>query len=235
MNGESAYLDLLNQHITPQSDVLDIGCGHGEVARSIAFKCRSVLAYDRVASYIQIAQKAARDQDIRNLIYKWADSSAEANYGQVHIPAEDNAFDLLISRRGPLHWLEDARRVARSSAVIIQLNPLETPIPVWADKLPEPLRSAAGIDYKFGMLNSVKHRLRACGFVLHSAWTYDVPEIFDDPYDLYIRLSWGYLPNEVPSWDGIRSLIEDIYSEHAGSSGLVMRHTRLLWKTVVNN
>ena len=141
---------------------------------------------------------------------------------------------MLISRREPLHWLEDSRRVARPGAVIIQLNPLETPIPYWAEHLPEPLRSAAGIDYEFGMLNSVKYGLKVSGLVLLSAWTYDVPEIFNDPYQVYIRLTWGYIPDEVPSWNETRLLVENIFTEYAGPAGLIMRHTRLLWKAVVD-
>jgi SAM-dependent methyltransferase len=233
-NGEDAYLTLLNQHLNPDLDVLDVGCGHGEVSISIASRCRRILAYDRVERYIQIAQTTAKNHGFSNIIFRCADSSADKNAGRVYIPAENNVFDLLISRRGPLHWLADARRVARPGAVIIQLNPLETPIPTWAEHLPEPLRSAAGIDYKYGMLNSVKYGLKEGDLMLHSAFTYDVPEIFDDPYEVYIRLSWGYLPNEVPSWYEIRTLMENIFIEFAGPTGLVMRHTRLLWKAVVD-
>lgn len=125
-NGESAYLDLIRQYLSAEKDVLDVGCGHGEISLSIAPLCRSLVAYDRVERYIQIAQTAAQNQHTDNLILKCADSSAEANFGHPHIPAEDNAFDVLISRRGPLHWLEDAQRVARSGAVLIQLILLKT-------------------------------------------------------------------------------------------------------------
>ena len=118
-NGEDAYLTLLNQHLNTDLDALDVGCGHGEVAISIVSKCRTILAYDRVERYIQIAQSTAKNQGLSNIIFQCADSSAEKNAGRVHIPAEDNVFDLHISRRGPLHWLDDARRVARLGAVII--------------------------------------------------------------------------------------------------------------------
>ena len=124
--------------------------------------------------------------------------------------------------------------MAKPGPVIIQLNPLETPVPIWADQLPEPLRSASGINYEYGMLNSVKYGLKIGGLKLHSAWTYDVPEIFNDPYQVYIRLAWGYLSDEVPSWSETRELIENIFTDYADSAGLVMRHTRLLWKAVVD-
>jgi hypothetical protein len=91
---------------------------------------------------------------------------------------------LIFSRRAPLHWLEDTRRVARTEAVIVQLNPLESPFPIWSDYLSELLRSSVGIDYKFGMLNSVKYGLKVGSLMLLSDWTYDVPEIFDDPFQV---------------------------------------------------
>ena len=233
LNGEDAYLELVRKHLNQEKDVLDIGCGHGEVALSMAAFCRSILAYDRVESYIQIAQKAARQAEIENVTYLWEDSSAKANQGEVRIPAEESAFDVLISRRGPLHWIADARRVARPGAVMIQLNPLETPIPSWAEGLPEPLRSATGIEYEYGMLNSVKYQLAQAGLELHSAWIYDVPEFFDDPRELYIRLVWGYLPNEVPAWADLKPVFQKVFAEHAWPQGLPLRHTRLLWMAEV--
>jgi len=235
LNGEDAYLDLVYRYLTPEMDVLDVGCGHGGVALELAPHCRSILAYDRVESYIQIAQDAARKKDVENITYLCCDSCHKSNDGVARIPAEPQSFDLMISRRGPLHWLEDARRVARLGAILVQLNPLETPLPSWANILPEPLRSAAGIEYQFGMLNSVKYHLGLGGLEMHSAWTYDVPEFFNDPRELYTRLSWGYLPEEVPSWDDVKSIIEQIFTEYAtGADGLVMRHTRLLWMASVN-
>lgn len=233
-NGEDAYLALVRQHLTPEKDVLDVGCGHGEVALSLAPLCRSVLAYDRVPGYIKIAQQATRKGGVENVTFLCEDSSAEANDGEVRIPVEANSFDLLISRRGPLHWLEDARRVARPGARIIQLNPLETPVPDWAQRLPEPLRSAAGIEYNYGMLNSVTYQLARGGLQLHSAWTYDIPEFFDQPRELYNRLAWGYIPGEIPEWAEVNEIIEQIFNDYAWSQqGLVMRHTRLLWMAVV--
>jgi ubiquinone/menaquinone biosynthesis C-methylase UbiE len=233
-NGEEAYLYLVHQYLTTEKDVLDVGCGHGDVALELAPHCRSILAYDRVERYIQIAQEVAREKNVKNVTYVCFDSSDEFNNGAARIPAETQSFDLMISRRGPLHWLEDARRVARPGAILIQLNPLETPLPPWANRLPEPLRSAAGIESQTGMLNSVKYRLELGGLALHSAWTYDVPEFLDDPHELYTRLSWGYIPGEVPAWDDVRSIIEQIFSDYSTEpDGLVMRHTRLLWTAFV--
>jgi SAM-dependent methyltransferase len=232
-NGEIAFLELVRQHMTADMDLLDVGCGHGEVALELAPHCRSILAYDRVESYIQIAKANGGKAGVDNITYLCVDSSVASNEGSAKVPAEPDAFDLLISRRGPLHWLEDACRVARPGAVLIQLNPLETPLAPWADLLPEPLRSATGIAYQHGMLNSVKYRLKLGGLELHSAWTYDVPEYFSDPKELYNRLAWGFIVGEVPTWHEVARIFEEIYAQSAYPEGVALRHTRLLWKAIV--
>ena len=60
INGEDMYLEILRQGLAPDKDVLDVGCGHGEVALDIAPLCNSVLAYDRVAHYIELARNLAQ-------------------------------------------------------------------------------------------------------------------------------------------------------------------------------
>ncbi len=96
LNGEDCYLDLVRQHLAPDVDVLDIACGHGQVALELAPSCRSILAYDRVPSYIELARRAAAEGGTGNVTYVCADSSAEANGGLPRIPAADRSFDLLI-------------------------------------------------------------------------------------------------------------------------------------------
>jgi ribosomal protein S18 acetylase RimI-like enzyme len=60
-----------------------------------------------------------------------------------------------------------------------------------------------------------------------------VPEYFVDPYELYKRLSWGYIPEEILAWDEIQHLFHAIFDEFGRDEGLPLRHTRLLWMAVV--
>ena len=62
LNGEDVFLSMLHEIVTPEKDVLEVGCGHGEVALQVAASCRTLLAYDRVPAYIHLAQTAAEDR-----------------------------------------------------------------------------------------------------------------------------------------------------------------------------
>lgn len=236
-NGEDAYLALLGEHLAPDKDVLDIGCGHGTVALDIAPRCRSVLAYDRVPSYIALAREEARRRGAGNVAFVCAGSAPEVNGGRARIPAGDGSFDVLTSRRGPLHWIEDARRVARPGAVLIQLNPDEVPAP-WDAELPAELRqtppgSPPQDPAVFAMRPAVDRRLASAGLHLRSCWTFDVPEYFADPEQLYVRLTFGRTADEAPAYDTVREQLEGLFARHATRQGLVLRHRRFLWMAVV--
>lgn len=229
-NGEDVYLEIVRQQLSRDKDVLDVGCGHGEVALDIAPHCRSVLAYDRIPPYIKLARNLARERGVKNLTFLCADSSPEANGGRPRIPTEDNSFDLIISRRGPVDWLEDARRVARPRAMLLMLNPNSTPPPVWNDELPEVLHFPHTV---LPMRDIIEDRLAAAGLELHSCWEFDVPEIFADPKQLYIRLTWGHTPEEVPSWEEAKPMIDQVFRSYSNREGLELRFLRFMWQAIV--
>lgn len=229
-NGDQAYLDLVMQYINNDKDVLEVGCGHGEMALEIAPYCRSLLAYDRVPSYIELAQAGALQRGIGNVTFICADSSVQYNL-RPRIPAEANTFDMLISHMGPLHWLEDASRVARPGAVLIQLNPLETHPPEWNQILPDELRLPSTNGQT--MRAVVERRLASGGLHLHSCWTYDVPEYLPNTYEFYKLLTWGFTAEEVPPWEAVQELLEEIYRNYTSPDGLAIPHRRLLWMAVV--
>jgi ubiquinone/menaquinone biosynthesis C-methylase UbiE len=230
-NGEDAYLELVKAHLNSKLHVLDAGCGHGEVALDIAPLCRSVLAYDLVENYIELAKLEAQKQRLENIQFVCANSSAKANGGKPTLPAQDTSIDLFISRRGPLHWLEDARRVAKPNATIIMLNPLETPLPVWHTLLPEECRFP--VSNEGSILQKVQERLSRANLKLHSHWTFDVPEVFESSKELYTYLSWGNFTNP-PSFENTKPILDTIFERYAGARGLALPHRRLLWKAIAN-
>lgn len=231
-SGEDNYLDLVHQHLHPDLDVLDVACGHGEVALSIAPHCRSVLGYDRIASWIGRAQQTAQQQGLTNTTFVCHNSGRDANGGQARLPGEAGAFDLLICRRGPFHWVEDARRVARPGATLLMLVPDARPIPPWNEWLPEALRLSAPNDPHWAR-PAIEQRLAVGGLTLHSWWSFDVPELFPGPLQLYDLLTWGWTPDEVPAFAELQPLLERIFVEYGTPHGVTLRHRRHLWKAVV--
>lgn len=231
-NGEDNYLDLVNQHLRPDLAVLDVACGHGEVALSLAPHCRSVLGYDRIASWIERAQRTAQDQGLTNAAFVCHDSSSDANGGKSRLPGGEAAFDLLICRRGPFHWMEDARRAARPGAVLLMLVPDARPLPPWNDWLPKTLRQVPVGDAHWAK-PSIEQRLASGGLTLHSWWSFEVPEWFPGPTQLYDFLTWGWTADEVPAFAEVQPILERIFADYGSAQGVELRHRRYLWKAVV--
>jgi 23S rRNA (guanine745-N1)-methyltransferase len=231
-NGEAAYLTLVQEHCSPTVDLLDVACGHGALTLGFARHCRSAFGYDVVPSYIEMAQSSAREQGIDNAQFICYDSSIPANNGQVHIPAEDNTFDLLICSKGPFHWVEDAQRVARPGATLIMLIPDTVPMPAWHKLLPPALQWSAGSDPNWAR-TAIEPRLAKSNIRLHSWWSFDVPEYFTQPQELYSRLTWGHAADEVPAYAVVEPSLTAIFAEYNSAEGIALRHRRHLWKGVV--
>ncbi|MFO1013955.1 MAG: class I SAM-dependent methyltransferase [Caulobacteraceae bacterium] len=223
-NGEDAYTALVLEHLTPGAVVLEAGCGHGPDIPGFAPKCARYIAYDAVDEFIAIARKGCAAHPNVELIT--ANSSARHNNGRARIPADDASLDLIISRRGPGNWIADARRACKPGAVLIQLNPGEWRAPAWAESLPGDLRreEAPGIE------TEVRARLEAAGVCLHSAWTFDVPEILSGARELYRHLTW--LRDEPPSFEALGPRLQAVLDRHGGA--VDVRQKRFLWKAVIN-
>jgi SAM-dependent methyltransferase len=231
-HGEDSYRALVRQHLYADADVLDAACAQGEVALEIAPHCRSVVGYDRTAAWIALAQETARERGLTNTTFLCHDSSTEANGGRARLPATAAAFDLLICSKGPFHWIEDARRVARPGAVLLMLVPDWTPLTAWTAQLPEPLRWQEGDDPHWAR-RAIEERLAGAQLSLHSWWSLDVPESFPDPQELYAWRTWRCTPDEVPSYAEVAADLERIYMRYRGPRGLEIRRRRYLWKAIV--
>jgi SAM-dependent methyltransferase len=141
-NGEDAYTQLVEDHLSANKVVLDAGCGHGTDMLAFAPRVRRFIGYDAVESFINIARHRAAKAGLTNVELVLSNSSPQFNGGAAHIPVADDALDLIISRRGPTNWIADARRACRPGARLIQLNPLRGPDFPWNHELPEGLRFA---------------------------------------------------------------------------------------------
>src|SRR5262245_46253971 len=230
-HGEDVFRSLLALHLQANLDVLEVACAQGELALEMAALVRSVVAYDRAADYIRLAQEAAQERGIRNVTFLRHDSSSQANGGQPHIPAPEASFDLLVCSKGPFHRIEDARRVARPGATLLMLVPDATPLTPWATLLPEALRWQEADDPNWAR-PAIEQRLATVQLGLHSWWSFDVPEYFATPHEFYGWRTWGATPDEVPAYADVAADLEHIFRQYAGFQGLEIRRHRYIWKAV---
>ena len=230
LNGEDEYVQMVRHLLTPDMTVLEVGCGHGELPIQFAPLCKWMVAYDRTTAYVEMARKTAVSRHIPNLSIIQADALSTL-LASPDLPAHARQFDMIISRRGPLNWVENVRMVAKPGTILFVLNPKESPLPVWNDRLPEPLRLANPRTYS--RQQSVERRLGLAGLALHSAWSFDVPEFFATPQDLYDKLSWGYTPDEVPTFTAVSPILTQIFTEFATGQGLTVPHGRFMWQAIL--
>lgn len=232
-HGEDVYAEMVRAHLTPTTDVLEAACAHGELALSIAPLCRSVLAYDRVAPWIEQAQQTAHQRGLRNLTFVCHDSSTEANGGQPRLPGPAAAFDLLLCSKGPFHWILGARRVARPGAVLLMLVPDAQPLNPWHEQLPAILRWQPGPDPHWAR-PAIEQRLSTANLALQCWWSFDVPETLADPEQLYVWLSWGRDPSEIPPLAEVLPTLQQIFKDYGTTAGVEIRRHRHIWKAVVS-
>jgi len=232
-NGEDAFIALVDQYLRLDGDVLDLGCGHGELTLNLAARCRTIVGIEREAGYLALAKELAAEQNVTNAQFFQVNLAGVGDEDRVFagIPLADDSIDLFINRRGPLlqRYLAEARRVARPGAVMIGLHPTGIPAPSWCDELPEPYRKAFTV-FSFDEVESwVTGPLRAAGLTDYSVWWLDVPEFLRTPYELYTRLG-GAQTADPAEYQAIEPQLTKIVEQQRTSQGVVLRHQRLLWQ-----
>lgn len=239
-HGEDSFRALVLEHLKPEMDVLEVACAQGELALEIAPRVRSLLGYDVTPDYIAMARRSAVERGITNATFVVHNSRAQYNGGSPRMPAEDHSVDLWVNSKGPFHPILDAPRVCRPGAVLLMLVPAGgvpagNHLPPWNDLLPEPLRQSnlPGRDNPNWAYLAIEQNLTEAGLRLHSWWDFDVPEYFADPRQLYARLSWPFLEEDVPPYSEVAPAFEQIFREFAGPLGLENRRRRSIWKAVI--
>ena len=179
-NGEDAYTQLVEAHLSGEKVVMDAGCGHGTDMLAFAPKARRFIGYDAVESFIAIAHRRAAESGLTNVELVACNSSPQHNGGAARLPATDHSLDLVISRRGPTNWIADARRVCRPGARLIQINPLPSPEPPsWNGELPQALRMAENPANpgRPNLVAGIEAALAAADIRLEDGQVFDVPEM----------------------------------------------------------
>ena len=230
-NGEDAFIALVEQHLRPDCDVLDLGCGHGELTLNLAPRCHTIVGIEREPGYLELASELAAERNITNVRFFQVNIGA-AEEGNPGIPLAGESIDLFINRRGPIlqRYLGEAIRVARQGAVIVGLHPTgNTTSPPWGDELPETYRNVFMTVSFDEVTGWVIAPLRAAGVSEYSLWWMDVPEFLRTPYELYVRLG-GAQSSDSQEYKNIELQFAGIFERYGTAQGIILRHQRLLWQ-----
>jgi len=117
-------------HVQPGMRVLDIACGSGEPAISLAALLAGdgeVVGVDISPAPLKIAEERARQRGLSNATFQQADAHA--------LPFPDNSFDCITSRLGIMFFadlpraLSEMRRVLKpeARAILLVWGPFEQP------------------------------------------------------------------------------------------------------------
>jgi len=110
-------IELIKNEISADMDVLDMGTGTGEIPISICCNVKSINAIDFSTEMIQIAQKKADKNEIKNITFLVKDSN--------HLNYKDNSFDIILIINllhvvpNPNNIINEAKRLVKKNGKII--------------------------------------------------------------------------------------------------------------------
>lgn len=142
MPGYEATLRRVQGMLTPDQDVLEIGCGTGTTALRLAPCTRSLLATDVSARMIAIAQDKLAAQPVRQLGFAVADADAPV-FGQGSYDVV-LAFSLLHLVSDLDHALQLALQALRPGGLLISKTPCIAEMNPLIPRLALPLMRAIG-------------------------------------------------------------------------------------------
>jgi SAM-dependent methyltransferase len=232
-NGEDLFFQLLAEHLSSDLDVLDVGCGHGELTLWIARRARSVIGVERHEGNVELARELLAESALTNVRFFQAELAgpAEAHPGGP-LPVEERSIDLVVDRRGPplVRYLDDLRRVARPGTVVIGMHPAGTAPPPWATSLPSLCDRFHSLPLDEVAI-WVTGPLAGHGIADYRLWWIDVPEYLYSARSLYDRLT-DYdrqLGDAVPPWDSVAAEVQAAFHGNQSDGAVALRHIRLVW------
>jgi len=106
---------LLDIFLTPESQVLDLGCGSGFTLCRLAPKVDAIWGFDEDAELLDAAQQRAAQAKINNAVFVHGNVAVSEDVAKL----PDNTFDLVLSRRGP-NINHNVMPKLKSDAVLVQ-------------------------------------------------------------------------------------------------------------------
>jgi ubiquinone/menaquinone biosynthesis C-methylase UbiE len=187
---------------TPDSTVLDLGCGAGHVSFAAAPHVTSIVAYDLSADMLRTVAHEAQRGALGNI---------QTRQGRVEaLPFPDDSFDFVCTRYSAHHWteirtaLKEARRVLKPGGELIMIDTCAPENPLFDTHLQaiELLRDESHVrNYSPAEWNSL---LTEAGFAVNAQSTWKLPLDFNAwvtrmrTPDLYVQATAALHPFYLP-------------------------------------
>lgn len=227
-DGEDLFLDLIDQVLTPDADLLDVGCGHGDLTLELAARARSAAGVDRTQVLIDLARELATERGADNVRFEHAELVApHEDHPGGPLPLPDSSVDLVIDSRGPSieRFVDDLRRIGRPGTTVIGVHPAGgPPAPAWADELPTFRHRFDPIDPRV-IESWVVNPALTRGLDAFRLWWVDVPEHLPNAQALYDKLKFDH----APPFDTVADELGGVFNRHANDRGIALRHQRLVF------
>lgn len=88
---------LLTIYVTPESQVLDLGCGAGFTLCQLATKSAKIWGFDQNPELLEAARQRVAAEKLTNVTLVEGNVAVESDVASL----PDNTFDVVLSRRGP--------------------------------------------------------------------------------------------------------------------------------------
>ena len=149
--------------VNPSSTVLDLGCGLGEAASTLAmeFRCR-VTAVDSSRDNIEWARKLAESKNISHLISFDCQDITIADY-------QETPFELVLAEGGILSFLSRQSGLELASSWLVPRGWFAfSDLVLLSEKIPEELRRIFDIDtFGYETEDSYRELVERCGMDVH--------------------------------------------------------------------
>lgn len=156
---------LTQAYLTPQSDVLEFGCGTGSTALLHALNVKQLLAIDSSPKMVAICKRKLADSDLKNVEFRHATL--------FDLDADDSSFDAVLGLN-VLHLIDDYRASIRKAYELLKPGGVFVSSTVCMSSQWNPMKPVLALGAALGLVPRVQfisaEQLEAdmitCGFTL---------------------------------------------------------------------
>jgi SAM-dependent methyltransferase len=206
---EMIYEKEIMSHLTSDSRILDVGCGHGEFTRRWNHRVKEAVGIDNRENFIRKAQQLNGSESVHFMLVNAEDAL---------LPFADNTFDLVYTKKGP--WLyEEASRILKPNGMMMGVYHGGTDGGL-RSLLPGLFTPLSYDPYDFDDLVTRYQFQRTAGLSDFQVQLVEEVEYLTRPEDVLIKKCFGQR-KEVREyvWSTCLRGVEQVFAEHATDKG----------------